>query len=364
MIAFWIAAAGLSAATAALVLRGAARAVAVAGEDVGVAVHRRQLAEIDDLAQRGLLAETELRAARTEAGRRLLAAADHADVWPTEGPRGRRLALAVAAVIPLLAVGVYLFVGAPGTPDEPYLRRVAQWRASDLTQLDPPRIAAVLEGVARQRPTDPQPLKFLARARLAGGDAAGAEEALRKAVRLAPQRADLWVALGETFVVEGDGQVGTDAQLAFREALKRDPADPSARYHLAKAQIADGRLADGLAAWRALLASLPPASPAAAALSQEVARVERQGGLAAGPSPAEAAATSGMIQGMVDGLAARLAADPNDPEGWVRLVRAYAVLGDAAKRDAALASASARYRDQPKLLAALRQAAQTPRAAP
>jgi cytochrome c-type biogenesis protein CcmH len=44
----------------------------------------------------------------------------------------------------------------------------------------------------------------------------------------------------------------------------------------------------------------------------------------------------------------------------VRLVRAYAVLGETAKRDAALASASARFKDQPKVLSALRQAADTP----
>ena len=67
-----------------------------------------------------------------------------------------------------------------------------------------------------------------------------------------------------------------------------------------------------------------------------------------------------MIAGMVEGLAARLAKSPDDPDGWVRLVRAYAVLGETAKRDAALASASARFKDQPKMLAALRPAADTP----
>jgi cytochrome c-type biogenesis protein CcmH len=60
---------------------------------------------------------------------------------------------------------------------------------------------------------------------------------------------------------------------------------------------------------------------------------------------------------MVEGLAARLAAEPDDPEGWVRLVRSYAVLGDAARRDAALAQARARYADNPQILTQLAQAA-------
>ena len=62
------------------------------------------------------------------------------------------------------------------------------------------------------------------------------------------------------------------------------------------------------------------------------------------------------IQGMVAGLAARLADNPNDPEGWVRLVRSYAVLGDTAKRDAAMAKAQAMYARDPAILGALSEA--------
>ena len=49
------------------------------------------------------------------------------------------------------------------------------------------------------------------------------------------------------------------------------------------------------------------------------------------------------VRGMVAGLAARLKTNPDDPEGWVRLVRAYAVLGETARREAALKDASLRY---------------------
>jgi cytochrome c-type biogenesis protein CcmH len=42
---------------------------------------------------------------------------------------------------------------------------------------------------------------------------------------------------------------------------------------------------------------------------------------------------------MVDGLAARLAQNGRDPEGWLRLVRAYSVLGEQAKARTALGEA-------------------------
>ena len=43
---------------------------------------------------------------------------------------------------------------------------------------------------------------------------------------------------------------------------------------------------------------------------------------------------------MVDGLAMRLEEDPSDLEGWLRLIRAYSVLGDSE----ALAAAQGRAR--------------------
>jgi cytochrome c-type biogenesis protein CcmH len=259
------------------------------------------------------------------------------------------------------AVGLYVTLGRPDLPDQPYAQRVAAWKAADPATLEPEKIAAVLEGVAAARPTDPEPLVFLAKARAAAGDLTGAEAALRKAVRLAPKRADLWSLLGETFVAEAKGQVGADARLAFGEVLKVDPNDVRARYYLARGKVADGDVAGGLADWRALMAGLPANDPGRAALAQEIAQVETQGRLPSDqPAADQNPQVQGMIAGMVEGLAARLAQSPDDPDGWVRLVRAYAVLGETAKRDAALASATARFKDQPKVLSALRQAADTP----
>jgi cytochrome c-type biogenesis protein CcmH len=46
-----------------------------------------------------------------------------------------------------------------------------------------------------------------------------------------------------------------------------------------------------------------------------------------------------MIEGMVAGLAAKLKASPDDPDGWARLVRSYAVLDRKTDAEAALADA-------------------------
>lgn len=151
--------------------------------------------------------------------------------------------------------------------------------------------------------------------------------------------------------------MGSDAKFVFGQALKVDAVDVRVRYYLGRACIAEGEVAAGLSDWRGLLASLAPNAPGRESLAAEIAEVEASGKLP-GPQPAAESANpevQGMIAGMVDGLAQRLKQSPDDPDGWVRLVRAYAVLGETAKRDAALVTASALFKDQLKVMLVLCQ---------
>jgi len=156
MILFWVAAGVLSAAAAGLILFSAAAGASRAGAaDPTLALYRRQLSEIDDLAQRGLIAEPERKGAHAEAARRLLTAADQAaEVWSADLAQ-RRPVLAVAALAPVLALALYFVVGAPGFPDQPFKARIAAWRGADLSRLTAPQMAAVLQVVTRDRPNDP-----------------------------------------------------------------------------------------------------------------------------------------------------------------------------------------------------------------
>ncbi|HEX2561863.1 c-type cytochrome biogenesis protein CcmI [Phenylobacterium sp.] len=348
MIGFWFAAGLLAAAAAVLILHRARAAAVATPDDPTLAVYRRQLAEIDDLAARGVLAEPERKSAYAEAGRRLLAAADQgARAWTATPPRGGVL-LAAAAAGPLLALALYLAVGAPGFPDQPIAARIAAWRSASPESLQPAEMAAVLRGMVAERPGDPQALQYLAMAEAASGDPASAARALRRAIELEPNRAVLWESLGEALVMQAGGEISTAAQSAFKEALRRDPKSVTARVFLAKQQVDSGDRALGLAQWRAVQAELPAEDPRREALARVIA--EAEGAPAADDQQA-------MIRGMVDSLAARLEQSPDDPDGWVRLVRSYAVLGDAVSRDRALASAKARYRGRADILEALDEAA-------
>jgi cytochrome c-type biogenesis protein CcmH len=361
MIALWVAAGVLSAAAAGLVLHRAARAALDAGSpDPTLAIYRRQLSEIDDLAERGLIAPDERKAAHAEAGRRLLAASEAgAADWTAPGA-DRRPVLLAAALAPMLALGVYLWIGSPSRADQPFATRVAHWRNSDLATLTAPQMAAVLRAATQEKP-QVEGFRYLALAESQADNPAGAARALRKALTLAPERADLWEMLGVSLVAEGGGDETPAARVAFGEALKREPRTAAlARFHMARAMAQDGDRPGAVRALLALQADLPANDPRRESLAQAIREAQSQ---PASPAQAVASAPAGgqlqMIRGMVANLAAKLAAQPDDPEGWVRLVRSYAVLGDTAARDAALTKAKARYASRADIVADLDAAAKT-----
>lgn len=349
MLLFWVVAGFLAAAAVGLILLRAAGAAALLA-DPSAAVYRRQLSELDDLAERGLIAENERASAYAEAARRLLAATDTpAEPWVQGG--ARVTILAVAAAAPALALGLYLLLGAPGAPDQPYASRLAAWRAADLASLRAPEIAAVLRQVTSERPTEVEGFRLLGLAEGAARNPAGAVRALRRGVALDPQRADLWQLLGEALVFEGAGKVGVEAQAAFREAVQRDSANVPARFYLAQAAAEAGRTAEAKRALESLIADMPQEDSRRADVQSALASLDGR------PPASLEPAQLGAIRGMVAGLAARLKVSPEDPEGWVRLVRAYAVLGETATRDETYAAARVRYAAKPEVLQALDEAA-------
>lgn len=351
MLLFWAVAGVLAAAAAGLVLFRAGRVLAM-GEaaDPTAVLYRRQVAEIDELAERGLIAEPERKLAQAEAGRRLLRAADQGETAWSTGVDGRLGLVATAALAPALALGLYLLVGAPGLPDQPFARRLAAWRAVPPEQLAPDALAAVMRQIVRERPGDAEALRIQAIAEGAQGDAPAAVRAMRRAVQAAPARADLWEMLGEAVLLETGGAVTPAATVAFEEALKRDPKLAAARFHLARGKAQAGDAAGARSDLQGLLDDLPAGDPRRAAVQAALAEAER-------PAPALQGAALDLVRGMVSSLEAKLAAEPRDADGWVRLVRAYAVLGETAKRDAALKRARGLFPGQPELEADLAAAA-------
>jgi len=361
---FWIAAGLLAAGAAALTTLRAARAARQAGgeaEDPALVIYRRQLTELDELSARGLLGEEEQRAARAEAGRRLLAAADAASGGERAGGRGSRLAVTVAvAAAALAALGLYVRLGSPGMGDQPYRARVQAWRKADPAALSPAQIAAVLRDFTAEHPKDAKAHNFLGLAELAAGDAFAAQRSFEQAIRLGGATADAYAGLARARLALAGGKLTLDVRAAFDRALQLDPKNTGARYYLGRAEIESGDRQAGITLWRGLVAELPADDPNRPALLAELTRMEApaaaplpgpetpEGAAIAQAAPPEQAA---FIRGMVARLAERLRTNPDDPDGWARLVRSYGVLGDRAAQAQALATARKLFANRPDALA-------------
>lgn len=314
---------------------------AAAGSDL--AVYRDQLAEITRDQAAGLIAEPEAQAARVEVSRRLLAAAD-ADTTLEPAPgaaRRRRLAALVALVlVPAFAVVVYAALGSPGIPDHPLSARTLPQQRS-LAGL-----VAEVEAHLGRNPEDGRGWEVIAPVYFRLGRLDDAVKARRNALRLLGATAAREGDLGEALVAAANGVVTADAKAAFERARALDANDAKARFYLGVAAEQDGRQQEAADIWRDMLATAPADAPWIETVRAALARVD---GTAPppGPSADDVAAASQlspdqraeMVRGMVARLAERLQRETSDIEGWLRLVRAYVVLGDREKARAAADSA-------------------------
>jgi cytochrome c-type biogenesis protein CcmH len=317
-------------------------------------VYRDQLAEIDrDLAS-GLIGGEEAEAARVEIGRRLLAVAGQAGdpATPSTGsnprpnPRLRRVAAVVGlAGLPLLALAVYLPLGSPRLPDFPLAER---GRPADAAQpLE--NLVAQVEQHLEKNPTDGRGWKVLAPVLLRLGRYDDAVRAFRNSITYNGDSASRRADLGEAIAAAAGGVVTADAKGEFEQALALDAGEAKASYFLGVAAEQDGRKEEAASIWRAMLEKAPADAPWRPLVQEALTRVGAPGSAPTAPALSEqtmaaakdmsASDRDTMIRGMVERLATRLKQNGDDVEGWLRLVRAYLVMGDRDKAKSALADA-------------------------
>jgi cytochrome c-type biogenesis protein CcmH len=306
-------------------------------------VYKDQLAEIERDAAAGLIGTAEAEAARVEIGRRLLAADDAEREIPAASNIGLRRAVAVIALagLPLLAAAFYLPLGSPSLPDFPFSQRAQAPAASQ--PLD--NLVAQVEAHLEKNPADGRGWDVLAAVLAKLGRFDDAVRAYRHAILYGGDSGSRRADLGEVLTVAAGNVVTADAKAEFDRAVALNVDDVKASYYLGIAAEQDGRASEAAAIWRAMLAKAPPDAPWRPLLQAALARV---GGPSAPVLSNDAIAAAkdmsegdrgAMIRGMVDRLATRLKQNGDDVEGWLRLVRAYMVMGDRDKAKGASADA-------------------------
>lgn len=352
----WLLSALIAAATvASLVVVILRRHKPVSPAEFDRAVYEDQLAETDRDEERGLLGPEEAAAARQEIWRRMaqIDAAVSANAAPSGGFR-TATAIGVGLLVPIFGFGIYGSLGTPNFPDQPFAERAKPPPSDDPKVAEMTAIVAQLERRLEAAPTRVDGWLLLGRSLVTLQRHLEAARAYARARALAPDRAEIAIALGETTVIAQGGMVSDDAMKIFADAMDLDPNAVRPHYFLGLAAAQRRDFESAVRRWTDVIALSPPDAPwvdevrkrmnaAAQAGNIDLASIAPSRTRPAGPTVEDVRAASelsaeeraDMIIGMVERLAARLEDNPDDLEGWKRLARAYRVLGDEEKAAAA-----------------------------
>ncbi len=378
---FWIIALLIAAATAVsmlVALRAQGDTQSAAASDLKV--YRDQLDEVERDLARGVLTESEADTVRTEVSRRLLEADKRAQkAQASEGGRIWPAAVLIAAVTLGGGYWLYTTIGAPGYPDQPMATRIAeiaeaaanrmgQAEAEEqaaATMLPPPEPDARflelmddLRAVLEDRPDDLRGLGLLAQNEARLGNLQAAQAAQARIIELkgdAVEPIDL-IAMIDMMVFAAAGYVSPEAEEQIRRLLAIAPDNGAAQYYTGLTLAQNGRPDQAFPIWRQLLEQGPQNAPWVPILRQEIVGIAAAAGVnyelpdaggVRGPDAEAMAAADemseedrqAMIEGMVEGLASRLATDGGTAEEWAQLITALGVLGDTERATAIVTEA-------------------------
>jgi cytochrome c-type biogenesis protein CcmH len=344
-----------------------------------IEVYRDQLDEIGRDETAGLIGSVEAEAARVEVSRRLIAAAETAKSAPVVAAPGaagsyRWATLAAAVVVlPLGASIIYLSLGSPN------FIPVSINAASDPQALPKgiEKTVAEVETYLESNPGNGRGWELLAPVYLRLGRFDDAVRARRNALEILGPNAGRLGDLGEAIVMASNGVVTPEAKGLFERANAADAEDVMAQYYLGLSAKQEGRRDEALKRWTGLIQEAPKGAPWLPLVKNALARIDEKGpaleaetasggpgpsvngptGPTApavevappGPNPSQVAAAARiapaerneMIEGMVARLAQRMAENGSDVDGWLRLIKAYSVLGERDKAQTAATQARA-----------------------
>jgi cytochrome c-type biogenesis protein CcmH len=353
------------------------------------AVLRDKLTQVARDRDAGLIGADEAIGAEAEISRALIAASRETEAESAGGPprSGGWIGIALIATLALGgSIGIYQIKGSFDLPDQPLAGRETGLAGGVPTLLSEHDGSVVNEAIISLRTrleTDPGNVdhwRLLARSYAAVGADAQAAAAYARLVELAPEAIELRGDYAEALVRAEDGFVGPKAVASFEAVLVHVTDDPRALYYLALRDAQNGDELKAVQGWVRILQTAPADAPYRPAIHEILdtviaeAGLDRaaldipaeqappiQPGMQPGPSAEDVAAAAAlpedqqleMIRGMVDRLEARLSEEPGDIEGWLRLARSRAVLGEPEQAVAALERALAANPDDPNLQSAL-----------
>ena len=294
MTGFLAAAAALTALALAWVLppllRLRPRAGGVERDASNLALLRDQLVELDADLARGLLSAEQYSKARSELERRVLEeTATELPAADTGGHKGRWTAAALAVLVPVSAVLLYLQIG---SPDALSPERAATGHP-EITMEQVEGMVARLEERLQKQPDDAQGWVLLARSNLVMRRFPEAAKAYARAVTLVTDNADLYADYADALAMAQGQRLQGEPERLIALALKLDPNHVKALALAGTVAFEKKDYKGAIDYWERILKVTPPESEFAGPIRDSIAEARLRAGGASPPAAASTARPAG-----------------------------------------------------------------------
>lgn len=336
-------------------------------------LYEARLAEIEKDVELGRLDTVSAEAARAEEARRLIKASEMGGSAGLS-KSNRYLVIAAALFLPLMSIPVYLNIGSLEAAQLPSVASTQEDERLSLQEL-----IAVAEKRLEEFPDDVRGWEVLGPVYLRQQRFGDAEKAFQNIIRIEGRNPQTLLSLANVYIEQTRGQIDDRAKSLVLEILEIDSENPNAKYYLGIAELQSGNEEETRRIWQAMIDGAQGNEEWYPVIQSRLAELDALNNQAQAPvrdtpsqgsmpqldndtleaanrsTPQERAA---MINQMVSGLDARLRENPDDKQGWERLVNAYMVLGKHDEAIAAVDRANQTFNNEPEFMASLRRLTQ------
>lgn len=154
------------------------------------------------------------------------------------------------------ASAVYVWMGRPGLPDQPFTERAAEIAQRDVRDLTPDEFLTRLQGVAQERPDLPDPHYYIGILLQGQGRDEDAIRAFQAALRRDERHVPSLIGLADTLVMRETGTLIPIAERLYAQAWQIDSGEVRAGFLAGLAAWRDGRTEEAEARWSAVESGL------------------------------------------------------------------------------------------------------------
>lgn len=321
-------------------------------------LYKARLLEIDKDLELGRLDETSAKAARAEEARRLIKSSEKTRSLNVS-PTNKLLVIVAALSLPIFALPFYLSIGSPkeALPSGVVAETNSEPSIEDLLTVAEKRLAS--------NPDDTNGWKVVAPVYMRMGRFNDAINAYENVLRVEGDSAEFLLKLADVHIEQNQGQFTDTAQDLVSRVLEIDTENAVAKFYTGIIALQNDKPDETRQIWQAMLDTANGDEDWVPIIQRRIAELNSLEQTPSRPTLDEATIEAAknmsaedrveMIGQMVESLSDRLQENPNDKQGWQRLVQSYIVLNRNEEAQEAFENASRQFSGDEIFIEALRK---------